>query len=556
VAPFNTGPSLVVISDAGRARQIPVPSNGIVLGRDTSLGPPFSTDEFVSRNHVSVRCRGAVVEIADLGSANGTFVNGTRVRASAQMQDSDVLRIGQIVLKLAAPTGMGQTVLGGTITTADVMYLTIVSPDAFSGRQFPLSGDYLVVGRDPVSDIQVNDPHVSRKHAALRRRGDAVFVEDLGSYSGTFVNGRPVAGACELKPGDIVAFAGVNARFDKVGEAKARPVARAAPAAVAAPAAAAIVSGAERERHNHVQHVMQQREKFLRGIAATKTRARWLVRTGLLSFVTGSAIFAAALRFLKPVVGLVGWAIGALGLALIIAGIVLHIKAGARRRRVNRNYPVGPWLGLGVGGNVEPGPFGKLSFLDDSQGDPAVPAVQPDQREPQRQQGVDGRRGVGVPDEGRLEPDGGDELLGHRPGVRRRREEQGRAGHRAGEVLPAERVEGAHVPRLRGGGGDQRAAVELRGADPVHGVDHDLPGQGRAVLGHHVPHDLAGDGQQHHVRVVQRVGHLGHWRAARACARPAPGTVDHVVAGLLPRAAERTADIAPADHRDPHGAGR
>jgi len=386
VAPFNTGPSLVVISDTGRARQIPIPSDGIVLGRDTQLGPPFTTDEFVSRNHVSVQRRGDLVEIADLGSANGTFVNGTRVRAPAEMQDSDVLRIGEIQLKLASPAGMNRTVLGGTITTADVMYLTIVSPEAFGGRQFPLSGDYLVVGRDPASDIQLNDPHVSRKHAALRRQGDAVFVEDLGSYSGTFVNGQPVAGACELKPGDIVAFAGVNARFDKVGEARARPVAAAAAvAAVAAPAAAAIVSEAERERHNHVQHVMRQREKFLRGIAATRRRARWLVWTGLLSFVTGCAIFAAMLGIFghvsgavttggATVVGLLGWAVGALGLALIIAGIVLHIKAGARRRRVVRNYPVGPWLGFGVGGSVEPGPFGKLSFLDDSQGDPAVRA--------------------------------------------------------------------------------------------------------------------------------------------------------------------------------------
>ena len=88
MTPFNSGPSLVVISDTGRTRQIPVPFDGIVLGRDAGLGPPFSTDEFVSRNHVSVQRRGDVVEIADLGSANGTYVNGTRVHASARLQDS------------------------------------------------------------------------------------------------------------------------------------------------------------------------------------------------------------------------------------------------------------------------------------------------------------------------------------------------------------------------------------------------------------------------------------------------------------------------------------
>ena len=108
MAPFNPGPSLVITSGTGLARQIPVPFRGIVLGRDVQLGPPFSTDEFVSRAHVWVRCRGDAVEVTDLGSANGTYVNGTRVRAPTRMQDSDVLRIGRIQLKLAAPGDPGQ----------------------------------------------------------------------------------------------------------------------------------------------------------------------------------------------------------------------------------------------------------------------------------------------------------------------------------------------------------------------------------------------------------------------------------------------------------------
>ena len=108
VAQFNPGPSLVIASGTGLARRIPIPFRGIVLGRDARLGAPFSTDEFVSRNHVWVRRRGDGVEVTDLGSSNGTYVNGTRVRAPTLMQDSDVLRIGRIHLKLAAPGGPDQ----------------------------------------------------------------------------------------------------------------------------------------------------------------------------------------------------------------------------------------------------------------------------------------------------------------------------------------------------------------------------------------------------------------------------------------------------------------
>ena len=226
MAPFNSGPSLVVISDAGRTRQIPIPSSGLVLGRDTQLGPPFTTDQYVSRNHVSVQPRGDGVEIADLGSANGTYVNGTRVHAQARLQDRDVLRIGQIELRLAVPEG---TVTAGAHTAGvgaagagaagvraggDGPCLVIVAPDAFGGRRFRLAGYDLVVGRDPASGICLDDPHISWTHAALRRRGDAVYVQDLGSTSGTFVNGQAVMAPLQLRPGDIVAFAGVSARFD------------------------------------------------------------------------------------------------------------------------------------------------------------------------------------------------------------------------------------------------------------------------------------------------------------------------------------------------------
>ena len=110
MAPFNSGPSLVVISGTGLSRQIPITFNGIVLGRDVRLGSPFSTDEFVSRSHVWVRCHGDGVEVTDLGSANGTYVNGVRVRAPTRIQDSDMLRIGQIQLKLAMPGEPDQSV--------------------------------------------------------------------------------------------------------------------------------------------------------------------------------------------------------------------------------------------------------------------------------------------------------------------------------------------------------------------------------------------------------------------------------------------------------------
>ena len=48
------------------------------------------------------------------------------------------------------------------------------------------------LGRDSSNLIQVHDTEVSRRHAEIRREGDAYTVVDLGSSNGTFVNGERV----------------------------------------------------------------------------------------------------------------------------------------------------------------------------------------------------------------------------------------------------------------------------------------------------------------------------------------------------------------------------
>jgi pSer/pThr/pTyr-binding forkhead associated (FHA) protein len=59
------------------------------------------------------------------------------------------------------------------------------------------------VGREQTCDVRFDDPHVSRAHAALQRRGNRVYVEDLGSSGGTFVNGAVTTAARELRAGQV-----------------------------------------------------------------------------------------------------------------------------------------------------------------------------------------------------------------------------------------------------------------------------------------------------------------------------------------------------------------
>lgn len=64
----------------------------------------------------------------------------------------------------------------------------------------------VVVGRASVSDLRLQHPSISRRHAQIRRIGDQFFVKDLGSQNGSFVNKTRIASEVEVKIGDTLAL--------------------------------------------------------------------------------------------------------------------------------------------------------------------------------------------------------------------------------------------------------------------------------------------------------------------------------------------------------------
>jgi pSer/pThr/pTyr-binding forkhead associated (FHA) protein len=74
------------------------------------------------------------------------------------------------------------------------------------GRNYPLEGEELSIGRDTSNKISINDAEVSRKHARLLWQGEGYLLEDFGSTNGTFVNGQRLSGSTMLKVGDLVAL--------------------------------------------------------------------------------------------------------------------------------------------------------------------------------------------------------------------------------------------------------------------------------------------------------------------------------------------------------------
>ncbi len=90
---------------------------------------------------------------------------------------------------------------------AETLYQLTVRKGPKVGETFLLETISLTVGRDPVSDIILNDPEVSRQHARFTQTDTGYQVQDLGSTNGTFVNGQRLeAEPVDLQPGFTISM--------------------------------------------------------------------------------------------------------------------------------------------------------------------------------------------------------------------------------------------------------------------------------------------------------------------------------------------------------------
>lgn len=66
--------------------------------------------------------------------------------------------------------------------------LLLLRTGSAMGSTYLIDRDVTSLGRDPGSDVFLDDVTVSRKHAEIRRQADGFYVHDLGSLNGTYVN--------------------------------------------------------------------------------------------------------------------------------------------------------------------------------------------------------------------------------------------------------------------------------------------------------------------------------------------------------------------------------
>jgi len=93
--------------------------------------------------------------------------------------------------------------------------IVVKSPVLDEGEDFELDSAQLTIGRGGQNDIPIrSDEYASARHARFEPRHDGVWVQDLGSTNGTYLNGARLDRPRRLSPGDIVRVGETDLRFE------------------------------------------------------------------------------------------------------------------------------------------------------------------------------------------------------------------------------------------------------------------------------------------------------------------------------------------------------
>jgi ABC-type multidrug transport system ATPase subunit/pSer/pThr/pTyr-binding forkhead associated (FHA) protein/ABC-type multidrug transport system permease subunit len=163
-------------------------------------------EEALDNEHAKIECVNNAHYIYKLTQNGGIYVNDKKIDANTPVAiepgDSIIFADTSIIINL--PNVVRPQINIPTPSSIDVSSLLDER-----GR--------VTIGNDPENDIRITDPIVEPFHTEIIKKSDSIYIKDLGSTSGTYLNGDKIRGEKALKPDDI-AYIGLTAIT--IGKAK------------------------------------------------------------------------------------------------------------------------------------------------------------------------------------------------------------------------------------------------------------------------------------------------------------------------------------------------
>lgn len=182
----------------GRTQSYAVPESGLCLGRAQGNDVVLA-DSKVSGRHARLQIVGRAVELVDVGSSNGTYVDGRRVpsHSAHRLRPGCTIRLGDTTVHVEPGPSPEEAQPGRHLrrppATNEGAALVLQTQVGDRTDEMPVLKGELSIGRAADNDIVLENPKVSSHHARLYFRSTGLGVMDLGSLNGTRLNGQPLA---------------------------------------------------------------------------------------------------------------------------------------------------------------------------------------------------------------------------------------------------------------------------------------------------------------------------------------------------------------------------
>ncbi len=182
----------------------------LTLGRGSDCDVVLLDDHQVSRRHVHVVYTAQGYQVQDLGSANGSLLNGQPLpaRRYVPLGPGDVVQIGsfQVALRVPQPGAPVPPVVGEQVQFSARQVPGLIVYVGQQVQKFALDKAQITLGRQTDNDIVLAAPVVSSHHARLQQEGASYRIVDLGSANGLVSEGQRVAQKL-LADGDVLTIA-------------------------------------------------------------------------------------------------------------------------------------------------------------------------------------------------------------------------------------------------------------------------------------------------------------------------------------------------------------
>ncbi|MCP8898823.1 FHA domain-containing protein [Gilvimarinus xylanilyticus] len=180
----------------------------ISIGRDRG-NPMVVSSPNIADKHLLIEVEHETLHLVNLVPGSQVEVNGNQVEERCRLKARDIINLLGVQLEIIDPKdeSVAEPVVPKRTNPRAPKatgWALKANSSALGNRVFPLKLSN-VVGRATECDISLAAAHLSRRHAELSIVEGVLYVKDLGSANGTFLNGQPVTEA-RVKRGDELRF--------------------------------------------------------------------------------------------------------------------------------------------------------------------------------------------------------------------------------------------------------------------------------------------------------------------------------------------------------------